>query len=293
MNRRLLKHSFSLLHIDYAKLDTHWNYDNVLSPYYRIYLIDEGEGYINGQGKKLILRPGHFYIIPSFTVCNMKCPAYLSQYFIHFFEDSPSGISLFHNNRTLIQVKASDTDIANVKRLLQINPGRGINRSDNPKVYEKNIFYKEYEELNNSQNMANYLETQGILLQLIARFVDSNQFENKTPMAIPSKILEAISFIQLNLRDPLTVAQLAQRANQHPDYFSRQFANYTGERPLAYIHQKRIERAQYLITTTPMPYTEIADATGFESLPYFSKVFKKLTGITPDQYRKAQRSTNA
>lgn len=293
MNRRLLKHSFSLLHIDYAKLDTHWNYYNVLSPYYRIYLIDDGEGYISGQGKKLILKPGHLYIIPSFTVCNMKCPAYLGQYFIHFFEDSPNGISLFHTNRTLIQVKANDTDIANVKRLLQINPGRGINRSDNPKVYEKNIYYREYEELNNSQNMARYLETQGILVQLIARFVDSNQFENKKPVAIPSKILEAISFIQLNLRDPLTVTQLAQRANQHPDYFSRQFVEYTGERPLAYIHQKRIERAQYLITTTLMPYTEIADATGFESLPYFSKVFKKLTGTTPDQYRKAQRSTNA
>jgi AraC-like DNA-binding protein len=130
-------------------------------------------------------------------------------------------------------------------------------------------------------------------LQLIARFVDSDQFENKSPVAIPSKILEAISFIQLNLRNPLTIAQLAQRANQHPDYFSRQFANYTGERPLTYIHQKRIERAQYLITTTPMPYTEIADATGFETLSYFSKVFKKLTGTTPNQYRKAQRSTNA
>jgi AraC-like DNA-binding protein len=160
-------------------------------------------------------------------------------------------------------------------------------------VYEKNIFYKEYEELNNSQNMANYLETQGILLQLIARFVDSDQFENKTPATIPSKILEAISFIQLNLRHPLTVAQLAQRANQHPDYFSRQFVNYAGERPLTYIQQKRIERAQYLITTTLMPYLEIADATGFETLSYFSKVFKKLTGTTPDQYRKAQRSTNA
>lgn len=293
MTRRLLKHNFSLLHINYAKLDTHWNYCNVLSPYYRIYLIDEGEGYISGQGKKLILRPGHLYIIPSFTVCNMKCPAYLGQYFIHFFEDSPNGISLFHNNRTLIQVKATDTVIANVKRLLQINPGRGINRSDDPKVYEKNIYYKEYEELNNRQTMANYLETQGIILQLIARFVDSDQFENKKSVAIPSKILEAMSFIQLNLQDTLTVTQLAQLANQHPDYFSRQFAEYTGERPLTYIHQKRIERAQYLITTTLMPYTEIADATGFESLPYFSKVFKKLTGTTPNQYRKAQRSTNA
>ena len=191
------------------------------------------------------------------------------------------------NNRRLMRLKASDTDIENFKRLVRINPGRGINRSDNPKVYEKDIFYREYQELNKLQSLQSYLETQGIILQLTSRFLTPEVFKPDAIEAIPSKILEAVSYIQLNLNTNLTVADLAERASQHPDYFSRLFQQYTGERPIVYIQNKRIERAQYLITTTNMPYEVIADETGFKNnLPYFSKIFKKITGMTPGQYKK-------
>ena len=46
MQNRLLGHSFPLLHADYVKLDDKWNYAHVVSPYFRIYYIDEGEGLI-------------------------------------------------------------------------------------------------------------------------------------------------------------------------------------------------------------------------------------------------------
>ena len=292
MNKRLLKHSFSLLHVDHVHLTQKWNYKNVISPYYRIYYIDEGEGFISNGQKKLNLEPGYIYMIPSFTLCNLHCPSRLSQYFIQFFEESPDGISLFHNNRIPMKVQASELDVANFKRILQINPGRGINRSDNPKVYEKNVYYREYEELNYRQSDATYLETQGIIMQLLSRFLASKQSSSKHAQIIPSKILDAMSYIQMNLNQPLTIIHLAQRANQHQDYFSRQFLQYTGERPLNYIHEKRIERAQYLITTTNMIFTDIAGETGFNSLPHFSKIFKKVTGTTPDNYRKQNQSVN-
>jgi hypothetical protein len=47
MSRRILKHFFSLLHADYVKLNQKWNYQNVISPYYRLYFIDEGRGFIS------------------------------------------------------------------------------------------------------------------------------------------------------------------------------------------------------------------------------------------------------
>ena len=139
---------------------------------------------------------------------------------------------------------------------------------------------------------ATYLETQGIIMQLLSRFLASKQSSSKHAQIIPSKILDAMSYIQMNLNQPLTIIHLAQRANQHQDYFSRQFLQYTGERPLNYIHEKRIERAQYLITTTNMIYTDIAGETGFNSLPHFSKIFKKVTGTTPENYRKQNQSVN-
>ncbi|MBN9382485.1 MAG: helix-turn-helix transcriptional regulator [Chitinophagaceae bacterium] len=286
MDKRWLGHTFSLLHADYVRLDEKWNYTHVVSPYFRIYYIDEGEGFIISTKEKCRLEKDHLYIIPSFTLCHLCCDHYLSQHFLHFFEESPNGLSLFENNRKVIKVQARDIDVINFKRLLEINPGRGINRSDNPKVYERNVYYKRYQELNSLASDACLIETQGIIYQLISRFIGSRQFKSGDPHPMPSKILESISHIRQNLKNHLTVSTLAKKANLHQDYFSRLFLRYTGERPLNYIHVKRIERAQYLIATTRLSYTQIAEATGFESLPYFTKIFKKVTGLTPGEYRK-------
>lgn len=289
--KRILTQSFSLLHADYVKLDDKWNFSNVISPYFRIYCIDDGEGVIITNKKNTRLEAGYLYIVPSFTLCHLRCDTYLSQYYLHFFEDSVGGISLFENHRDVIKVAVGETDISNFKRLLAVNPKRGINRpTNNPKSYEKDSYYRGYQELNKLITEAAFLETQGILLQFISRFVSSEDFSEATTSRIPSKILEAISYIQLHLSENLSVDLLANNANLQPDYFSRLFFQSTGDRPISYIHEKRIERAQYLIATTSLSYPEIAEKTGFTSLPYFSKIFKKVTSLTPDVYKKKNES---
>jgi len=290
MVSRKYLHTFSLLNVDRVSLYSKWNYCNVISPYNRIYYIDEGEGELSCAGGTTRLEPGYLYIIPSFTLFNMNCSAHLGQYFVHFFEDSTDGISLFSNNRNVSKVAASDIDLQLLKRLLEINPGRGINRSDNPNIYEKNIFYKEYQELNNRQNMSVAIETQGILWQLTAKFLSPDVLRHHRTEAIPVKLAATLEYIQLNMQDELSVSSLASRINQNPDYFSRQFKLHTGARPVNYINEKRVERAQYLMGTTRMNYSEISLKVGFQDLSYFSKVFKKLTGMSPSEYRKQMYS---
>ncbi|HQE34355.1 MAG TPA: AraC family transcriptional regulator [Flavobacterium alvei] len=285
MLNAIFKHSFSLLHIDYVKLNQNWNYNNVISPYYRLYYIDEGMGTVSDNSNRLILEPGYLYLIPSFTLCNLNCEAYLSQYFIQFFEESPDGISLFTNNRLVMKLATTAIDIILIKRLLETNPGRGINRSDNPKVYEKEAYYKEYRLLNEAMKTHRKFENQGILLQLISRFLSSNGFKSSASQSVPSKILDTMSYVQLHLGENLTVTKLAQRVNQNQDYFSKQFLLHTGQRPLNYIHEKKIERAQYLIATTNKSFLEIALDTGFSNLPHFSKIFKQIVSLTPREYR--------
>ena len=286
MIKRILSHNFSLLNVDHVRLDARWNYRNVVSPYHRIYYIAGGEGEISHFEKKLKLETGYLYIIPSFTLCNLSCQSFLEQYFVQFFEESSDGISLFAENRSIFKVQAREIDRLNFERLISINPGRGINRSDDPKIYEKDMYYKEYQELNNQQSPAQFLETQGILLQLISQFARPEIIAQKERQHIPVKILDTISYIVVNLHLPLSVKLLAERVYQNPEYFSRLFQQYTGSRPLAYITEKRIERAQYLIVTSSSKYTEIAQQTGFESLSHFSRTFKKITGMNPGAYKR-------
>ncbi|RYF98448.1 MAG: AraC family transcriptional regulator [Chitinophagaceae bacterium] len=227
MARRVIQNSFSLLNVDRVRLDKKWNYKNVISPYYRLYYIDEGRGLIsNGEGK-WVLERGYMYLIPAFTLCDLHCEKYLGQYFIHFFEDSGNGISVFNNNRKIYKVKANNRDISMQNRLLEINPGRRINRSDNPKDYEKNIHYQEYEALNNKQSMSVFYETQGILFQLLSRFLSSVNNAEPRHSAVTPKLIDLLGYIQLNLKKNLTVAELARIVNQHPDYMSRMFQKLT------------------------------------------------------------------
>lgn len=284
MSRRVLTHTFSLLHVDKVLLNKKWNYKNVISPYIRVYYIDEGEGHISTITEKIKLEAGYLYIIPSFTLCNLECNKSLGQYFIHCFEDAPSGLSLFQNYRAPLKIKANENIKNSIIRLLSINPDRKINRSDNPKVYEQNAFYREYQQLNTKQSDSVFMETQGILLQLIAQFLTVMSSKREIDIQIPSVVLDAIRFIQINLSTEITVVQLAKRANLQIDYFSRVFTKHTGERPVEYIQNKRIERAQYLIVTTQLTFAEIAEDIGFQNLPYFYRVFKKVTQMTPSEY---------
>ena len=286
MIKRILRHTFSMLNVDYVKLNSRWNYKNVISPYHRIYYIDDGEGEISDEEKTVTLEAGYLYIIPSFTLCNLVCHSYLSQYFVQFFEESPDGTTLFTNSRSVFKVKASEIDIVNFQRLVAINPGRGINRSDNPKVYEKHVYYKQYQQMNNSQSLPHFLETQGILFQLVARLSEQEMNYKNVKQIISVKIIEAMQFIMINLHLSLSVTYLASRANQNTEYFSRLFEQHTGTRPMAFITEKRIERAQHMMATSSVSYTEIADLTGFRSLSHFSRTFKKITGIPPRVYRK-------
>lgn len=287
---KLIKNQFHLLNADAVKLGNQWNFINVISPYYRLYYIEAGVGYINSPAGLTLLKEGSLVLIPSFTLCDLHCEEYLFQYFVQFFEESPDGISLFSHCREILSVPASSIDVLNFKRLLEINPGRGINRSDNPKVYEKDVYYKEYTKLNELQSISTQFETQGIILQFLSKFMKSERFMIYSNVAIPSVVLSAISYIQINMASPLKISQLASRANLNTDYFSRIFHRYSGKSPVNFILEKRIERAQHLILTSNIQYGEIAELTGFDNPQYFSRIFKKITGLSPKDYRRQNQN---
>lgn len=280
-----LKSTFSLLNADYVQLDNRWNYKNVVSPFYRLYLIDDGEAELSNLDAIVRLEKGYLYLIPSFTFFNQVCISYLSQYYIHIIEESENGNSLFGANRKLMKVNATATDLECFKRIIEINPGRDLRQSNNPKVYEKTNIIKSFKDFNDKLPLSIIFETQGILLQLLSRFLEQHNFNDTSNKNIPSKILDAINYIEINLTSNLSVEYLAQRANQSTDHFSRLFFENTGIRPLTYIHIKRTERAQFLILSSGLPLSIIAADTGFESLSYFNRIFKRITGKTPSGYK--------
>ena len=91
------------------------------------------------------------------------------------------------------------------------------------------------------------------------------------------------------LRDPKnrsTVTELSELYNMSEGHFIRQFKVYTGYTPLEYRAMKRMENAKSLLSGTDMSVSDISESLGFDDPLYFSRVFKKNTGISPREYRK-------
>lgn len=92
--------------------------------------------------------------------------------------------------------------------------------------------------------------------------------------------------IYSNLSDPdLNRSSIAEYLHMSPDYLSYVFHQKFNQTLSAYITSMRIDKAKELLERTNWGMDIIAEKTGFSSSSYFHKQFKKITGITPQQYR--------
>ena len=99
-------------------------------------------------------------------------------------------------------------------------------------------------------------------------------------------IQRAILHIGASLNGDLSLKTIADAININGSYLSDLFKKETGQTITDYIAQKRIKRATRLLTTTKLQVQTIAQHCGMSDVNYFSKLFKKYTQKTPNQYRK-------
>lgn len=95
------------------------------------------------------------------------------------------------------------------------------------------------------------------------------------------------NYMKAHLGERLTLAALATACSMSETAIKSLCREFCGCGPIEYLLSLRIAAAKRLIRESGLSFTEIAVATGFGSLHYFSRVFKERTGITPTDYAKA------
>lgn len=108
---------------------------------------------------------------------------------------------------------------------------------------------------------------------------------SRTPGNIDSIVYGVKQYIDHNYSASLSLDQLAAQVHLSSSYLSKLFKREMGVNLSTYILNTRIERAKFLLRTTDKKAYEIAEAVGIYDPVYFSKIFKKVTGLKPKQYR--------
>ena len=100
-------------------------------------------------------------------------------------------------------------------------------------------------------------------------------------------ITEIMEWIRINYNLNLSVVNVAETFNYNPNYLSGAFKKYVGCSLLDYINRMRINIAKKMLLSEDESIRMISAKVGFADEKYFMKVFKKLEGVTPSQYKNA------
>jgi PAS domain S-box-containing protein len=93
------------------------------------------------------------------------------------------------------------------------------------------------------------------------------------------------AYINTHIGEPLQQPVISRCCAMSPAHFSRTFHQATGTNFKQFVLQKRIEKSLTLLQTSDLRVKEIAHATGFRQMAYFTRAFKKHTGMNPSKYR--------
>lgn len=98
-------------------------------------------------------------------------------------------------------------------------------------------------------------------------------------------IEECINYIEFNLTEELNLDILARRFSINPTSLSKKFKSELGETLTEYINQKRVTASLPLLAATRLPIGEVAEKVGYLNENYYSRIFKKIQGMTTREYR--------
>lgn len=125
----------------------------------------------------------------------------------------------------------------------------------------------------------------GVTLQLLGLVSTVARYHERSDDPIDKLIAKAKFIIQQSFAGSLDMERVAFELPMGYSSFRKAFKRITGTSPNQYQLNLRLDRAKHLLMMTNLNVNEIADQTGFESAFYFSKLFKKKTGMSPRAYR--------
>ena len=263
---------------------------------YIMYVIRDGEMFLEEDNEKYHLQSGDCIILePGLRHVGFKA-APCDYYYVHFTHEEL--MRKCDEDRAMEELTAKRR-ITLISYNLDVDPP-----TDSITYVPKNYHFHDQEyraELNSMVEGYNTREehyrsrTSTFFHLFLLRIAHSNLLEynslNRRKIRRSEIIAEEIvKYINLNYNQKLTSADIEERFEVNFDYINRIVAEITGSTIFAYLNDTRIKAAKQLIGTTNLPFSRIAELVGIEDRYYFSKLFRRITGMTASKYYEMTRN---
>jgi len=258
--------SFQLESITKSKYDSDWHSTLHTHPFTELFYVVDGKGEFNIQGQRFPVKPNDFVIInPQVEHTELSSPDEPLEYIV-------LGIKgLSFSNLTPVSEGGHPFSFFNLR-----DEQKDILRYLNAMVQEAT-----------SQSMSYELVCHNLLEILLIKILRHQHFDLE--VGKQSKATKDISFIKHYLEtyyhESIQLEDLASMTHLSRFYISHSFKKEIGMSPMEYLIDIRIKESKILLRTTNYSISQVADIVGFTTPTYFSKQFRKSTGISPTDYR--------
>jgi AraC family transcriptional regulator len=101
----------------------------------------------------------------------------------------------------------------------------------------------------------------------------------------PARLRRVTELVHAKIEEELNLHEMAQCAELSPAHFSEMFRKSTGESPHQFVLRQRVERAKEMLRDVDMRVLDVAVACGFKTQQHFARVFRRMCGGSPTEYR--------
>lgn len=233
-----------------------------------IYCVD-GSGWFRLRNKKYKVQPNEFFILPRNTE-----HAYGSD------DQNPWSIYWLHYGGTLLPDFNELPAVTAAYAPIQIRGREEIVAA----------FNKMYHALSLGYSITNLMFANLCVPHFLSLFIYNTQHFYESPALQSNVIDSAIQHMNKNLNRNLSLPELSAAYNYSTSRFSSLFKDRTGFAPIDYFLHMKVQKATQLLDFTERPVKEIAAELGFDDPYYFSRLFKKIMGHSPSDFRNLRRS---